>query len=99
MLKWSYTPHSSRAECMASSGVPTSTLFMSICDESMLPNVEPPGRLERLVKCCTRVPTFCANAVNIAADSASVVYFWLELNFITGPWLIIGWLVGQAASG
>ena len=75
MLKWSYTPQSSRAECIANIGVPTSTLRMSICDESMLPSVEPPAKSDLLVKRCIGEPAICANAANTAAESASVVYF------------------------
>ena len=50
MFRWSSIEPVSIAECIAQIGLPTSTPVMSICEVSMLPNVEPPALSEWLTK-------------------------------------------------
>ena len=53
---------------------------------------------ERLAKVWQGTPAFLQIARKIAADTASVVYFWLALYLITIPSFMAGRLVGSANS-
>ena len=61
-----------------------STVFKETWALEIFPNVEPPAMSERLVKVCTGTCTFLHNALKTAADTASVVYFWLGLLHLRG---------------
>ena len=62
-----------------------SAVFRETCALAIFPSVEPPAISERFAKVCTG--TFSASQMDLktAAETASVVYFWLALNFKTIP--------------
>ena len=93
----SFTPAVSNAECIASWGRPISTVSSGTLVLEMLPRVEPPAMSLRLAKVCHFRPRLFTIDLNRAADTASVVYFWLALYFITTPPFITGRLVGSAS--
>ena len=65
-----------------------STVFRDTWALLILPRVDPPGMSERLAKVWKGTPALWHRALNMAADTASVVYFWLALYLITIPWFI-----------
>ena len=87
----------SRALCMDSMGLPTSTVRMPSCPAVIGPIVLPQPRSVRVTKCCGVTPASRHSVVKNAHVSPSVAYDWLTLDLMTGPRPICGWCFGSCS--
>ena len=84
---------------MASWATPTSAAFTATCRAERLPRVDPPGMSEWLAKVWREMPARSASTDTMAAEAASVVYFWLPLYLTTTPPPSRGRFTGSLLSG